>query len=113
MSDHHAPGAAAASGEHEEHEHPSWKQYKWVALILLVITIVEVWVYYTPFSKSPYFNPFLIMMSAVKFGIVVQMYMHLKYDHKLFRALFFGPLFIAMFTVTALLFLFHQLPALF
>ena len=113
MSDHHAPGAAAAPGEHEEHEHPSWRQYKWVALILLVITIVEVWVYYTRFSKSPYFNPFLIMMSAVKFGIVVQMYMHLKYDHKLFRALFFGPLFIAMFTVTALLFLFHQLPALF
>jgi hypothetical protein len=24
----------------EQHEHPTWKQYKWVALILSVITIV-------------------------------------------------------------------------
>ena len=24
----------------EVHEHPTWKQYKWVALILTVITIV-------------------------------------------------------------------------
>ena len=31
-------------------------------------------------------------MSAVKFAIVVLFYMHLKYDHKLFKALFTGPL---------------------
>jgi cytochrome c oxidase subunit 4 len=84
-----------------------------VAIILTLITGAEVWIYYTPFSKSPYFNPLLIMLSVIKFGIVVQMYMHLRYDHKLFRALFFGPLIIAMVTVTALLFLFHQLPPLF
>ena len=30
------------------HEHPTWKQYKWVALILTLITVVEVWVYYIP-----------------------------------------------------------------
>jgi hypothetical protein len=33
----------------EMHEHPTWKEYKWVALILGLITVVEVWVYYTPF----------------------------------------------------------------
>ena len=32
----------------EVHEHPTWKQYKWVALILTLITVVEVWVYYIP-----------------------------------------------------------------
>jgi cytochrome c oxidase subunit 4 len=47
-------------------------------------------------------------MSAVKFGIVVAFYMHLKYDHKLFRALFIGPLIIAGGTLTALMFLFHK-----
>jgi cytochrome c oxidase subunit 4 len=36
-------------------------------------------------------------------------YMHLKYDHKLFKALFSGPLIIAMATIVALLFLFRQL----
>ena len=35
--------------------------------------------------------------------------MHLKYDHKLFKALFTGPLIIAALTLVALLFLFGQL----
>jgi cytochrome c oxidase subunit 4 len=48
-------------------------------------------------------------MSAVKFAIVVMFYMHLKYDHKLFRALFTGPLIIAMSTIIVLLFLFAKL----
>ena len=97
----------------EMHEHPTWKQYKWVALILTLITAIEVWVYYTPFKDSPLFVPALLIMSAVKFAIVVMFYMHLKYDHKLFRALFTGPLMIAMATLISLLFLFstHSKPA--
>jgi cytochrome c oxidase subunit 4 len=88
------------------HEHPTWKQYKWVALILTVITIVEVWGYYIPaFVASSAFVPVLLTMSAIKFGIVVMFYMHLKYDHKLFRVLFTGPLMIALATLVALLFL--------
>jgi cytochrome c oxidase subunit 4 len=35
--------------------------------------------------------------------------MHLKYDHKLFRALFIGPLIIAGLTMIVLLFLFGHL----
>ena len=92
----------------EVHEHPTWKEYKWVALILTLITIVEVWIYYTPFSKTPLFVPTLLIMSIAKFTIVVMFYMHLKYDHKLFRALFTGPLTIAMATLISLLFLFAK-----
>jgi cytochrome c oxidase subunit 4 len=92
----------------EMHEHPTWREYKWVALILTLITVVEVWIYYTPFSKSALFVPALLIMSAVKFGIVVLFYMHLKYDHKLFKALFTGPLMIAMATLISLLFLFGK-----
>ena len=88
------------------HEHPTWKQYRWVALILTVITAFEVWAYYVPtLVHSPFFVPLLLIMSAVKFAIVVMFYMHLKYDHRLFRALFTGPLIIAMSTLIALLFL--------
>ena len=88
------------------HEHPTWKQYKWVALILTLITVVEVWAYYVPsFVASSAFVPTLLAMSAVKFTIVVMYYMHLKYDHKLFRVLFTGPLMIALATLVALLFL--------
>src|SRR5438552_10074570 len=98
----------AAAGE--VHEHPTWATYKWVALILTVITIVEVWVYYIPaFVASRLFVPALLTMSAVKFVIVVLFYMHLKYDHRVFRALFTGPLIIAMTTIVALMFLFAKL----
>ena len=90
--------------------HPTGNQYAMIALILTVITVVEVWAYYIPsFVASPYFVPALLVMSAAKFAIVVLFYMHLKFDHKLFRALFTGPLIIAMCTIVALLFLFHQL----
>ena len=108
----HDPHSAADdAGLHamgEVHEHPSWKQYKWVALILTLVTVVEVWVYYTPFRQSPMFAPVLLLMSGFKFAVVVAFYMHLKYDHKLFKALFTGPLMIAMATLISLLFLFGK-----
>jgi cytochrome c oxidase subunit 4 len=103
MSDH---AQAAASPDHE-HEHPTWKQYKWVALYLALITVGEVWLYYLPpFVASPFFVPTLLFLSASKFAIVVMFYMHLKYDHKVFRALFTGPLAIAMTLIVALVLLF-------
>ena len=105
-----------ASVEHvalgAEHEHPTWSTYWKVALILTLITVVEVWIYYIPsIVASRAFVPMLLIMSAVKFFIVVAFYMHLRYDHKLFRALFTAPLIIAMTTIVALLFLFGKLSA--
>ena len=101
-ADHHAMG--------EVHEHPTWSTYWKVALVLTVITAVEVWVYYIPpFVASAWFVPSLLIMSAAKFVIVVLFYMHLRYDHKLFKALFTGPLIIAMTTIVVLLFLFGKL----
>ena len=103
------PAGTAHTASHDAHAHPTWKQYKWVALILTLITIVEVWVYYIPsFVASRLFVPSLLIMSAVKFAIVVMFYMHLRYDHKLFRVLFTGPLIIAITSVIALMFLFGQ-----
>ena len=95
---------------HAEHYHPTWKEYKWVALILVLITAVEVWVYYIPeLVATKIFVPGLLIMSAVKFAIVVMYYMHLKYDHKLFRSLFVGPLLVAILTLIGLLFLFSKI----
>ena len=101
-ADHHGAGI--------EHAHPTWSTYWKVATILTLITAVEVWVYYVPsIYNSRIFVPMLLIMSAVKFAIVVMFYMHLKYDHKLFRALFTGPLIIAATTIVALMFLFGKL----
>ena len=90
-----------------EKEHPTWSTYWKVAVILTLITVVEVWIYYIPsFVASRGFVPTLLLLSVVKFAIVVLFYMHLRYDHKLFRAVFTGPLIIAMVTIIGLMFLF-------
>ena len=111
----HAPAPGVAHDAHGAHdadhaEHPTWSTYWKVALILTVITAIEVWIYYVPsIYNSKWFVPSLLIMSATKFVIVVAFYMHLKYDHKLFRALFTGPLIIAVVTLFGLMFLFGKL----
>jgi len=113
----HAPHDAHAGGHSGDtgvthgthHELPTWKTYRWVAIWLFVITIAEVWAYYIPsFVASKAFVPSLLIMSLAKFLIVIMFYMHLKYDHKLFRALFTGPLLIATATIMILLALFGK-----
>ena len=114
MDTHSHPPDSAEAHAHvphaDEHAHPTWSTYWKVALVLFIITIAEVWAYYIPaFVASRAFVPSLLIMSAAKFIIVVMFYMHLKYDHKLFRVLFTGPLLIAALTLISLLFLFGQL----
>lgn len=113
----HVPPDTAEAAAHvphgDDHAHPTWSTYWKVALILTVITVGEVWAYYVPsFVASRGFIPTLLALSALKFVIVVMFYMHLKYDHKIFRALFTGPLLIAATTLIALLFLFGHLTVL-
>ncbi len=104
-----ADQAHGAHGAHQDH-HPDFSTYWKIAVILTVITIVEVAAYYIPsFVASSAFVPSLLIMSAVKFYIVVMYYMHLKYDNKLFRALFTGPLLVAGLTMIGLMFLFSKL----
>ena len=118
---HHDPHhAAPAHGEHTTHvdhtamgiekEHPTWGTYWKIALILTVITAVEVSAFYIPaWESSRIYVPSMLFLSTIKFVLVVMYYMHLKYDHRLFRALFTGSLIIAIVTIIALLFLFGML----
>jgi cytochrome c oxidase subunit 4 len=108
----HTDVAAPPAETHVEHHHPGWSTYWKVALILTLLTVGEVWMYFVPaIVASRVFVPGLLTLSALKFAIVVMFYMHLKYDHKLFRALFTGPLLIAAVTLIALMFLFGHLVA--
>ena len=108
--DSHGHGPHDPNDPADPHSHPTAGTYVKVGLFLTVLTALEVWAYYVPsFVASRAFVPTLLILSAVKFAIVVAFYMHLKYDHKLFRALFTGPLIIAMTTIVALMFLFAKL----
>ena len=88
-----------------EHGHPGAKEYLGIAIVLTVITAVEVAVFYIP-SMKPVMVPILLTLSALKFAMVAMWYMHLKFDSRLFSWLFVVPMFIAAGVILALLKLF-------
>jgi cytochrome c oxidase subunit IV len=100
--------AAHPPGHAVEHPHPGAREYITLATILAVITAIEVAVYYID-AMRPMLAPTLIVLSAVKFALVVMFYMHLKFDHPIFTGMFVGGLATAVFTFVAFLFLFGQL----
>jgi len=89
----HAGGHAAAHAA--EHAHPGPRTYILIALILSVITAVEVAVYYIP-ALLDYIFPILIGLSVIKFVMVVGWFMHLKFDHVSFTWYFGGGLALAL-----------------
>lgn len=82
--------------QHEAtHEHGmSNAGYVKIALILAVITALEVSTYYIDFG--PFFMPSLMIMMVVKFVMVVSYFMHLKFDNKIFSWMFYAGLFLAI-----------------
>ena len=104
-----SPVAGQQAADAHAH-HPTAATYVKIGVFLTAITVAEVWAYYIPsLVASHWFVPLLLIMSAVKFVTVVLFYMHLKYDHRLFRALFTGPFIVAAFTLMGLMFLFGKL----
>jgi cytochrome c oxidase subunit IV len=69
------------------HEHPSQMKYVQIAIILAIITAIEVAIYYID-AVADFLVPALIILSAVKFVIVVGYFMHLKFDSKLLMWMF-------------------------
>lgn len=91
------------------HEHPTWKEYLLIGVVLAVITAAEVAVFYIP-ALRPVLVPILLVLSGTKFALVVMFYMHLKFDARIFSWVFIAPLSLAVFVVVALVVLFHVLP---
>ena len=89
----------------KEHKHPSVDVYLRVAAALVILTVLEVGVFYVP-AFRPVLVPVLLVLSATKFALVVMFYMHLKADNKFFTFLFGAPLLLAVGVMAALLFLF-------
>ncbi len=106
---HEGTGPVLAGGHDEaeaHHEHPGDAQYIKIALILAVITGVEVFLSYWHAVKD-LLAPLLIVLSIVKFAIVVAFFMHLRFDSRLFRRLFIAGIGLALFCFTIVLTTFH------
>ena len=101
----------ASAHAHGEAGHPGPKTYAVIALILTVVTLIEVWVFYIE-AMRPVLVPVLGVLSVLKFSLVVMFYMHLKFDHKIFTRMLLLGLALAtmiMFALLTLFFIAHPL----
>jgi cytochrome c oxidase subunit 4 len=99
----HAP-AHGAHDAHAEH-HPTPADYVRIAVILAIITLVEVFIYYLP-SMRGILVPILLALSLVKFLAVVGYFMHLKDDKRLFRLTFGAGLVLSLAVFLAMIAMF-------
>jgi cytochrome c oxidase subunit 4 len=79
-----------------EHEHPSDAKYLVVAVILAVITAVEVSTYFFEDLSTAALLILLMPMMIAKFVIVCGWFMHLRYDNPQFRRVFVFGLVLAV-----------------
>ena len=104
---------AAAAGAHETtvsgggHAHPSDRSYVGIALLLAVITALEVVSFYLEEDLGWFLIPALLVMMVVKFAIVAGYFMHLRFDSNLFIRLFVSGLLLAISVYVAMLATFH------
>jgi cytochrome c oxidase subunit IV len=76
---------------HPQHIHPSDRKYIKIAIILAVLTAIEVGVYYIEMDDRALIAILMPLMIA-KFAIVAGYFMHLKFDSPLFTKLFVAGL---------------------
>ena len=75
-------------GTHEEHPPTTIRQYLIIGAVLTVVTLVELWASYNEGILGATLIPFLLVLSAFKFAVVVAMFMHLKFENPLLTRLF-------------------------
>jgi len=92
--DHGVPGHDAHLGTTEHSEHKPDSYYVKVALILAVLTALETSTYWIDFG--PLFMPALLIMMTIKFFMVVMLFMHLRFDNRIFSWLFYAGLGLAV-----------------
>jgi cytochrome c oxidase subunit 4 len=88
--------------EEHAHDHPSDGRYVKIALLLGAITAAEVATYFFELSTKELVI-LLFPMMIIKFGIVAAYFMHLKFDHPIFRRAFIAGIILAVLVYCAAL----------
>ena len=93
-----APTAEAPREEEELAHHPSPRKYVWIAIILAIVTAIEVAIYYIPAiaDRQGLLITALLVFALIKFVMVGGYFMHLKYDSPIFRRFFITGLILAL-----------------
>ena len=102
-----APSSAVSTTVSDDHGHQESKFqiYVEIAMLLAVITGVEIVAVYLPFAKW-FVVTALVLLSTVKFMFVIFYFMHLRWDKPFCTILFFIGLVLAGGTMWALLSMF-------
>ena len=90
------------------HGHPSVVRYVIVAIVLAIVTAIEVALYYTSLSGFALVAP-LMILALVKFAMVAAFFMHLRFDGRLLRRLFVTGIILAIAVYTIFLLTLHVL----
>ena len=89
------PGGQAHLPE-EDMRHPGPRQYVIVAVVLAVITAMEVALFYLDFLPSPVVVASLLVLMTLKFALVVLWFMHLRFDSAIYKRMFVAGLALAL-----------------
>jgi caa(3)-type oxidase subunit IV len=84
-------------------------QYVLVAIVLAVLTAIEVATYLAPkdVQHSPFFAVALCGLMAIKFVTVTLFFMHLKFDKRFLTVVFYSALILAVAVYLAILTVFR------
>jgi len=87
----------AQKPEHEadSHAHPGAMEYLKIGVVLAIVTAIEVGLYYIDMSHD-LLVAVLMVLSALKFSLVVLWFMHLKFDNRLLSQFFVGGFLLAL-----------------
>ena len=77
-------------------EHPTPKKYVQIAIVLGILTAIEIALYYTEDIVGVFTDPLLIFLAVGKFIIVVGWFMHLRYENKTINRFFVGGMILAL-----------------
>lgn len=92
----------------EDHQHGLTDLgYVKVAIILAIITALEVTLSYVADDLGAVFVPLLLALMAIKFFMVIMFFMHLKFDNRLFSVMFYLGMVLALAVYGATLFTFE------
>jgi cytochrome c oxidase subunit 4 len=89
------PGGEAHLPE-EDVAHPGPRQYVVVAVVLAVITAMEVALFYLDFLPSAAVVASLLILMILKFALVVLWFMHLRFDSAIYKRMFVAGLLLAV-----------------
>ena len=78
-------------------EHPTPKRYVQIAIVLGILTAIEIALYYTEEIVGVFTDPILIILAVGKFIIVVGWFMHLRFENKMVNRFFAGGMILALF----------------